>query len=99
GGSDHLFRGFSCASDFKLRKLGAPKDDWEQIGDYWSLIHRLFWEKQLCTNQLIWYYPSAGNFIHFSLADGGKPWQVLYCVSRGSRVYFLTQQEADYYIR
>lgn len=97
--SDHLFRGFSCAADFKLRKFGAPKDDWEQIGNYWSLIHRLFWKKRTCTNQLIWYYPSAGNFIHFSLADGGKPWQVLYCVSRGNRVYFPTQEEADSYIR
>ena len=99
GGSDHLFRDFSCAADFKLRKLGAPKDDWEQIGKYWSLIHRLFWKKQTCTNQLIWYYPSAGNFIHFSLADGGMPWQVLYCVARGSRTYFDNQDEADKYIR
>jgi len=99
GGSDHLFGGFSCAADFKLRKLGAPEDDWEQIGNYWSLIHRLFWKKSQCINQLIWYYPSAGNFIHFSLADGGKPWQMLYCVSRGSRIYFPTQEEADSYIR
>lgn len=96
--SDHLFRGFSCAADFKLRKLGAPKDDWEQICIYWSLLHRLFWRKQECTNQLIWYYPSAGNFIHFSLADGGRPWQVLYCVSRGGRVYFDSQDEADEYV-
>jgi hypothetical protein len=99
GDSDHLFRGFSCAVDFKLRKLKAPKDDWEQIGNYWSLIHRLFWGKRTCTNQLIWYYPSAGNFIHFSLADGGKPWQVLYCVSRGGRVYFDNQVDANKYIR
>ena len=99
GMSDHLFLGFSCAADFKLRRIGAAKDDWEQIGNYWSLIHRFFWRKLQCTNQLIWYYPSAGNFIHFSLADGGKSWQVLYCASRGQRVYFDNQEDADMYVR
>jgi len=96
--SDHLFQGFSCAIDIKLRKLGAPKDVWEPIGQYWGLIHQLFWRKRNCTNQLIWYYPSAGNFIHFSLADGGEPWQVLYCVSRDGRKYFDSQLKADAYL-
>ena len=99
GVSDHLFQGFSCAVDFKLRKLGASKDDWELIGNHWALIHRLFWGKQQCTNQLIRYLPSAGNFIHFSLADRGKVWQVLYCASRGNRMYFDSLTEAESYMR
>lgn len=99
GGSDHLFRGFNCAADFKLRRKGASKTDWEPIGKYWSLIHRLFWGKRQCTNQLIYYLPSAGNFIHFSLADGGKTWQVLFCVARGTRMYFNSLAEAEDYVR
>jgi len=50
-------------------------------------------------NQLIWYYPSAGNFIHLSMADGGKLWDVKYCVSRNGRMYFDNPVDANNYLR
>lgn len=94
-GSDHLFNRYQCAVDFKIVGEGL-----QSTSVYYDLIYRLCRRKKEYVKQLIWYMPSAGDFIHLSLHDKtDKVWERLFCVSRGDRRYFHTKMEAEDFLR
>lgn len=89
--SDHLFNGYSGAVDFKVG------DDTQK---YAGIIFKFCRKRKFFIKQLIFYYPSAGNFFHLSMVDASfRVWERLYCVSRGNRIYFKSPQEARQYLR
>lgn len=90
--SDHLFNYYSCAVDFKIGDTSIKK--------YWEAVYAFCQKRKEWIKQIIYYLPSAGGFIHLSLRDKtDRKWERLYCVSRSSRMYFQSLQEASEYER
>lgn len=100
--SDHNYKGFSAAVDIIVGTYAG-----RYTKDYLDRILEVCEENEIYAKQFIYYYPffdsrgnKHGDFIHLSLRDKtSRIWEVLFCTSRDSRMYFPSKQEAEDYMR